>query len=192
MPVDPDTGLENWDCPDSFDPIKMHNSLRYTRTHDGSLPKDHPTGEENNTHDGSLSVSQEFLNKLKAMIPNEIDQNSRFVITDGILLFWDPLIYKEFDSSIFIHASRATLKQRREARQGYVTQEGYWIDPPGYFDDLVWPQYVKWNAHLFPNGDAKGIDHEQIKDLVVMESDNSSIEQLATNAVKTIINTLHD
>jgi nicotinamide/nicotinate riboside kinase len=67
---------------------------------------------------------------------------------------------------------------------------GYWVDPPGYFDDLVWPQYVKWNAHLFPNGDAKVIDHEKIKDLVVMESDSSSIEQLATNAAKAIIKTL--
>jgi nicotinamide/nicotinate riboside kinase len=54
----------------------------------------------------------------------------------------------------------------------------------------VWPQYVKWNAHLFPNGDAKVIDHEKIKDLVVMESDSSSIEQLATNAAKAIIKTL--
>lgn len=124
MPIDPNTGLENWDCPESFDAAKMHQTLQYTREHNGELPKDHPKGEESNTHDGSLTVSDNFLQQLKAMVPREVEADSRLVIVDGILLFWDPLIYKEFDSAIFIRAGKDTLKQRREARQGYVTQEG--------------------------------------------------------------------
>ena len=23
---------------------------------------------------------------------------------------------------------------------------GYWEDPPGYFDNIVWPNYLTWNA----------------------------------------------
>ena len=23
---------------------------------------------------------------------------------------------------------------------------GYWVDPPGYFDDIVWPKYLIFNA----------------------------------------------
>ncbi|CAG8480897.1 7679_t:CDS:2 [Diversispora eburnea] len=42
-------------------------------------------------------------------------------------------------------ADRDVLKKRREERKGYVTREGYWIDPPNYFDDVVWPEYVKYN-----------------------------------------------
>jgi nicotinamide/nicotinate riboside kinase len=209
MPIDPDTGLDNWDCPESFDSIKMHQSLQYTRANHGQLPHDHPKGEDSNTHDGSMTVSNEFLDELRRMIPDEVDSTFRLVIVDGILLFWDTLIYKEFDSSIFIHAGKETLKQRREARQGYVTQEGinvwlgwnycsvwlmfvkgYWVDPPGYFDQLVWPQYVKWNSHLFPDGKHKELSHSSIQDLLVMNSDTESIEDIATRAMKALITQL--
>jgi hypothetical protein len=29
---------------------------------------------------------------------------------------------------------------RREARTGYTTIEGWWADPPGYVDKIVWPK----------------------------------------------------
>lgn len=124
MPIDPDTGLENWDCPDSFNVTKMYQSLNYTHEHNGQLPNDHPRGEDSNAHDGSLTVSDSFLDQLRAMVPADVEEHTRLIIVDGILLFCDPLIYNEFDCSIFIHAGKETLKQRREARQGYITQEG--------------------------------------------------------------------
>lgn len=102
----------------------MHQSLQYAREHNGELSDDHPRGEDSNTHDGSMTVSDEFLSHLQEMIPRDIDSKFRLVLVDGILLFWDPLIYKQFDCSFFIHAGKDTLKQRRESRQGYVTQEG--------------------------------------------------------------------
>ncbi|GAB5591581.1 ribosylnicotinamide kinase [Umbelopsis nana] len=190
MPIDPDTGLENWDCPDSFNVTKMYQSLNYTREHNGQLSNDHPRGEDSNTHDGSLTVSDSFLDQLRAMVPADVEEHTRLIIVDGILLFCDPLIYNEFDCSIFIHAGKETLKQRREARQGYITQEGYWVDPPGYFDQLVWPQYVKWNSHLFPDGNHTELNPNTIKDLLVMNSDNESIEQIATAAVKALLGQL--
>jgi hypothetical protein len=102
----------------------MHQSLQYAREHNGELCNDHPRGEDSNTHDGSMTVSDDFLSRLKEMIPKDVDSEFRLLLVDGILLFWDPLIYKQFDCSFFIHAGKDTLKQRRESRQGYVTQEG--------------------------------------------------------------------
>jgi hypothetical protein len=29
-----------------------------------------------------------------------------------------------------------------------VGRVDFWVDPPGYFDDLVWPRYLRWNAEL--------------------------------------------
>lgn len=66
------------------------------------------------------------------------------------------------------------MKQRREARSGYVTLEGFWEDPPGYVDDIVWPNYVQDHAFLFVDGNVEGdIDSEACKtlNLEVMPAD---------------------
>jgi len=34
---------------------------------------------------------------------------------------------------------------KRRSKRGYVTTEGYWTDPPEYFDTIVWPYFVKYN-----------------------------------------------
>lgn len=33
---------------------------------------------------------------------------------------------------------------------------GFWTDPPGYFDDIVWKWYVKDHQHLFEKNDIDG------------------------------------
>ncbi|WVW86310.1 hypothetical protein I302_108352 [Kwoniella bestiolae CBS 10118] len=51
-------------------------------------------------------------------------------VVDGFVLYWD--------------------KARREERQVYVLQHGgVWVDPPGYFDNIVWPGYVKAHTPVF-------------------------------------------
>ena len=47
---------------------------------------------------------------------------------------------------------------RREARNGYVTLEGFWEDPPDYFDKIVWPNYVEEHHCLFKNGNVEEED----------------------------------
>lgn len=51
--------------------------------------------------------------------------------------------------------SRARATARREARDGYVTLEGFWADPPGYVDKVVWPNYAASHAWLFEDGDVE-------------------------------------
>lgn len=41
------------------------------------------------------------------------------------------------------------LRERREARSGYLTNEGtVFVDPPGYWTGLVWPAYLETNTFL--------------------------------------------
>lgn len=80
------------------------------------------------------------------------------ILVDGILIFYDQLslAFSSFnermdpphpgilcDAGVFIYAQYATLKRRREARTGYDTKDGIWTDPPGYFDSVVWPGFIK-------------------------------------------------
>lgn len=65
-------------------------------------------------------------------------------------------IQPHIDLKLFVRTSFARAKARREARDGYFTIEGFWTDPPGYVDRIVWPNYVEEHAWMFENGDVEG------------------------------------
>ena len=69
------------------------------------------------------------------------------------------------DIKLFLRVSYTKAKARREARSEYATIEGFWKDPPGYFDKIVWPNYVAEHQWMFENGDVEG----KLKDDVLMQ-----------------------
>lgn len=77
---------------------------------------------------------------------------------DGFLLYTPDLesVMKLLDLRVFLLASRAKAIERRAARDGYVTLEGFWKDPPGYVEKVVWPNYVEAHSWLFKTGDVEG------------------------------------
>lgn len=82
-------------------------------------------------------------------------------------------IQTSMDIKFFLRVSYAKTKARREARSGYVTLEGFWEDPPGYVDKIVWPNYVEDHRWMFEGGDVEGV----LKDEVVRELDIKSQEE---------------
>jgi nicotinamide/nicotinate riboside kinase len=82
----------------------------------------------------------------------------KLCILDGFLLYSDSMsaIHNYMDIKYFLQVSYAKSKARREARSGYVLREGFWQDPPGYFDKIVWPNYVADHGWMFENGDVNG------------------------------------
>jgi nicotinamide/nicotinate riboside kinase len=72
-------------------------------------------------------------------------------------------VQPQMDIKVFLRVSYTKAKARREARSGYVTLEGFWEDPPGYVDQIVWPNYVNDHKFMFENGDVEG---ELKKDVV--------------------------
>ena len=60
------------------------------------------------------------------------------------------------DIRFFLRTTYDRAKARREARDGYVTIEGFWEDPPGYVDKVVWPNYVEEHAWMFEDGNVEG------------------------------------
>lgn len=82
----------------------------------------------------------------------------KLYLFDGFLLYCREMqtIMELIDVKMFLLVSKATAKRRREDRQGYVTQEGFWMDPPGYVDKIVWPNYVAAHGWLFEEGNVEG------------------------------------
>ncbi|CAG8592239.1 2112_t:CDS:2 [Dentiscutata erythropus] len=211
IPIDPTTNLSNWDCPDAIDFPKFIKTLRHVHK-TGSLPDSFKSKERLNArndseieaHLGSLikELSSQIGNVLndsnesngtdKNDSKDENEKNSassidnsnwKFVLVDGFLLYWDMQVVKELDIKFFVQADYTTLKKRREERAGYVTVDGYWKDPPNYFDTMVWPNYIKCHRHLF-----QGYSEIKLNELVVLNS--KDIRDIRTNLEMAVENIL--
>ncbi|KAI9320635.1 P-loop containing nucleoside triphosphate hydrolase protein [Dichotomocladium elegans] len=178
IPIDPETQLANWDCPDALDFDKMNACLSHVLKHK-KLPDDFVSTEANNTHDGSTALSREALTRLAESLSEHLGdgmEETLFVIVDGFLLYWDMALISQIHCRAFFMASYETLKKRREERNGYLTPGG---DPPGYFDDIVWPQYVRWNRHLLRKNGDSNTEHGTVEGVLTLDTDRLSIEESA-------------
>ncbi|OCL10681.1 P-loop containing nucleoside triphosphate hydrolase protein [Glonium stellatum] len=152
-------GVQDWDCLESLNIPEFHTALSYIKSH-GTPPPDLISKEDQNAV-GKHGVDPAFIENCRERVKKLMTDNScniPIAIIDGFLLFSSSMaeIRALFDIKLFLRTSYTTAKARREARSGYVTLEGFWQDPPGYVDQVVWPNYVKDHAFLFEDKDVHG------------------------------------
>lgn len=160
VPIHPIHNVQDWDDPDgAIEWPRLASFLRRVRE-EGGLPSDYKS------HDGlnkqiQVPVSDDLTSSWAQKF-NDIQEHARTTqgidivwgLVDGFLLYWHPDVVRELDVRLFLRVSYDTLKERRERRFGYHTAEGsLWQDPPGYWDDIVWPAYVKAHKNMFAEGD---------------------------------------
>lgn len=116
----------------------------------------------------SDSVVASLKARVSSALPasHPLHTNLRLCLLDGFLLYSPSMaaIQPSLDIKLFLRASYARAKARREARDGYATIEGFWSDPPGYVDKIVWPNYVQEHAWMFEDGDVEGKFKEDVLD----------------------------
>ncbi|KAK7543140.1 P-loop containing nucleoside triphosphate hydrolase protein [Phyllosticta citricarpa] len=162
-------GVQDWDCLDAIDIPPLRNALEHIKAH-GTPPPDFVSKEDQNAV-GECGISSAVFDKCRERVRQYFESVKdkwgarKIAIIDGFLLFSSEMaelgIRDQFDLRLFLRTSYATAKKRREARSGYITLEGFWEDPPGYVDDVVWPNYVKDHNFLFQGGDVDGeLDQE--------------------------------
>lgn len=155
-------GLRDWDCAAAIDVPAFVSALRFIKA-EGRLPDDLVSKEDQNAV-GESGVTDAEVEALRTDVRAWWQARglgyeiSRIVVVDGFLLFGKsvPRVRESFDLRILLRATYQAAKQRREARTGYVTLEGFWQDPPGYVDLVVWPGYVEEHAFLFEESDVEG------------------------------------
>ena len=102
--------------------------------------------------------------------------NKKYIVTEGFLLFKKPLFYK-FNKSIFIWVSKEESKKRRMETKP-VTEE--------YFENLVWPNYLRNNYHL---AEMKRNKEKNLGgDILVLDSTKETTEEMFDKAIKFIFN----
>lgn len=165
IPLHP-TGVQDWDCAAAIDLPRFRQTLQHIKN-GGALPDDlvQQGGVEDGVHaspkdQNQASVSPECVARLQDGVEAWLPRGApTIVLVEGFLLFgeavWEEL-GRLFDRAILLRATRANAGRRRASRNGYVTLEGFWQDPPGYFEQVVWPNYVKEHGYLFEDGDVEG------------------------------------
>ncbi|KAI9321177.1 hypothetical protein DFJ73DRAFT_605530, partial [Zopfochytrium polystomum] len=141
-------GVQHWDCPESLDMdsfVKCLQDVKSGAMNISILGDNRPVISDNDIPSEDrpgLDAASAAL--LAALTATSGDNGSMdLVLVDGFLLFDDPRVLQELDVLIFLHAPYEVLKSRRDSRAGYVTLEGYWADPPNYFEKFVWPAYME-------------------------------------------------
>ncbi|KAI1106725.1 P-loop containing nucleoside triphosphate hydrolase protein [Jackrogersella minutella] len=161
-------GLLDWDCAESISIPDMTRALAHIRTH-GTFPPFVDSKEDQNSI-GSCPVPDAAIAAAKSKVaswtaPGQpghavLARNLRVCVLDGFLLYSPELerggVPALLDAKLFLLVSRQRATRRRETRDGYVTLEGFWTDPPGYVDKIVWPNYAESHAGLFEGGDVEG------------------------------------
>ncbi|PNS20991.1 Nicotinamide riboside kinase [Sphaceloma murrayae] len=150
-------GIADWDCLESLDLSALKAALQHIKAQ-GTSPPGLESKEDRNSV-GEVAVDADVVERFKAEAKAAGWAKGRKVaIVDGFLLFSEEMreIRDLFDVKLFLRTDYRTAKTRRENRKGYVTLEGFWEDPPGYVDQIVWPNYVKDHAFLFEGGDVEG------------------------------------
>ncbi|KAH7407325.1 P-loop containing nucleoside triphosphate hydrolase protein [Cadophora sp. MPI-SDFR-AT-0126] len=172
-------GLLDWDCVESLSIPDMVKSLEHIHA-EGTFPPTLDSKEDQNSV-GACPVSDDTIAALKARVKawtepsqpghgilSDSERAVRLCVFDGFLLYSKALapIQQQMDIKLFLRVSYAKAKARREARSGYVTLEGFWEDPPGYVDKIVWPNYVEDHKWMFEGEDVEG----RLKEDVVRET----------------------
>ncbi|KAI9804753.1 MAG: hypothetical protein M1825_001121 [Sarcosagium campestre] len=124
-------------------------------------------------------VDETILEKSRARLRqalrgHEDDEEGRMqrdvVIVEGILLYPHITDLLSPLARLFLRASKEQVVRRREGRDGYAVAAqtgtngkgegdegtGWWRDPEGYVEDVVWEGYKDEMAWLFERGDVEG------------------------------------
>ncbi|ORY64008.1 P-loop containing nucleoside triphosphate hydrolase protein [Pseudomassariella vexata] len=170
-------GLLDWDCAGSLNIPDMTKALSHIRAN-GTFPPFVDSKEDQNSV-GACPVSDAKIAEMKAKVRDWVQPGQsgyevlgdgkegsglRICLLDGFLLYSLEMqsVMDLLDVKMFLLVSRAKATQRREARDGYVTLEGFWKDPEGYVDKIVWPNYADAHAWLFEKGDVEGTLNERV------------------------------
>ncbi|KAI9717055.1 MAG: hypothetical protein M1812_004990 [Candelaria pacifica] len=165
-------GLRDWDCVEALDVEAMLRTLDYIHEH-GALPPDLDSKEDQNEigdSDVPSSLIEELRNKVLQILTegDEVGKVKSIAIIDGFLLYGNNMkeVRAKLDIRLLLRVGYEKTRRRRERRSGYVTLEGFWEDPPGYVDKIVWPNYVHDHSFLFKGGDVEAEpDHKSLEDL---------------------------
>lgn len=186
IPIDETYGIQNWDCVEAIDFPLFKQHLRRIKDL-GKVEKI-----DSLELDAGIKLDTNEIQRLRDYVTTYQDRFNDYhlVLVDGFMLYHDRDLLDLFDVKLFFYASFQTLKTRRESREGYQTVDGFWQDPPGYFENIVWPSYVATHSYLFEGNNIEAnltsFAKEQLH-IIPIRSDSLTLYQLVELSLKEIL-----
>jgi len=181
IPIHPLYDVQDWDDPEgAIDWPRLTNFLKSVKQ-DGKLPdhKSHDYLNEQKDIPIDATTSQELKAQFEKLAAEQERKGVRvkWGLVDGFLLYWDKGIIDELDIHLFLRVPHDVLKHRRHERHGYHTavqsdpEGALWRDPPNYWEQIVYPAYVKAHKDMFEDGDVENGKQtgEKVPGVVIME-----------------------
>ncbi|KIJ67470.1 hypothetical protein HYDPIDRAFT_84316 [Hydnomerulius pinastri MD-312] len=183
IPYHPVHSVQDWDAPQgAIDWPRFRNFLK-TVKQDGEIPPDHKSHDHLNEQK-DIPIDEGIKEKLERQfldLQAAYDKKGVYIkwrLVDGFLLYWDKEVIDQLDIRIFLRVPHDVLKERREERHGYHTAEGsLWQDPPGYWENIVYPAYLEAHQEMFEGGDLENgkPTNEKVERLFLMEPVKESL-----------------
>jgi nicotinamide/nicotinate riboside kinase len=101
-------------------------------------------------------------------------------------MYWHPSIHSLLDVRLLVRSSRSTINKRRSERNERISDESFWKDPPGCFDNIVWPAYVDSHSKLFHEGDVENGGIEDDIGIDLLEADQIDMTEMVDRACASI------
>ncbi|KAL7752774.1 ribosylnicotinamide kinase [Sorochytrium milnesiophthora] len=180
VPVDPETGKQNWELPTSLNFDAFCATVRDVRSA-ATVDALHALWDERKLGQDGQDTSSRFSSDLTWLLQGPLDRRQSphnraedaldalhvlsgkvIVLVDGYLLYHDlGNVAQMFDARVFAWAAYETCKRRREERLGYACSDGvFWSDPEGYFDEFVWPAYQQMNRSVLSKLDEAALQSQ--------------------------------
>ncbi|KAI0319579.1 P-loop containing nucleoside triphosphate hydrolase protein [Amylostereum chailletii] len=166
LPMHPTLNVQDWDSAPTALDWPRQRAFLHTVKRTARLPATHSSHDHLNVQtpvplDEPVAAHwRAELEKKQREVEEREGVRVVWGLVDGFLMYWDKEIVDALDVRIFLRVPYEVLKQRREERVGYATAEQlaapegtFWRDPPGYFDELVWPAYLDAHRSIFENSD---------------------------------------
>ena len=175
-------GVQDWDCAESLDISSLVSVLQRFK-HSGEVDSKYVKKRDSQEEKASVLEKPEYETQYLGDRP--------VAIIEGFLLYSESVsaIRDMLDVKLFLRVDLYTIRARR-GKRGYETIEGYWEDPPGYVDDIVWPNYVREHAFLFRDGIVEEGMHDETCDRLGIayqpEETEGNMEKMIKWACETI------
>ncbi|KAI9817871.1 MAG: ribosylnicotinamide kinase [Pycnora praestabilis] len=196
----PTNGIRNAHNPETIDFTALHRVLDHVRSH-GQLPPGFRTHdlESDIAISARALASPNLVKELQDVVKRHLIRSKippQIGLIEGSLLYHEPTIRDELDIRLFLRASKATAKRRRQVNMKSLIihkdgkDDDYWRSPE-YFDKVVWPSYSQEYAFLFNSTQNQGlIDEMRSAELIgvkLMSELNADMEDIVKWAVDVIV-----
>ncbi|UXI16287.1 hexaprenyldihydroxybenzoate methyltransferase [Sarcoptes scabiei] len=94
-----------------------------------------------------------MLEKIYEIVQNPANKMPSFLVIDGHIIYNYKPLREIFDQKYFIEIDDKQTIFKRRIQRDYIP-----ADPPGYFDQYVWPMYLKNKEDLKDQNDITMID----------------------------------